>query len=65
MQAWQFTSMQALSRGEKIHGVAIAELKESGYIFLEQATETWMPTPEALEEFKVMARELEAGKVKP
>jgi hypothetical protein len=63
MQAWQFSAMQALSRNEKVHGVALAELKESGYIFLEQNSETWLPTPEALEEFKAMARELETGKV--
>lgn len=61
MKAWQFEALKALSRGEKIHGVLVAELKEEGLIFLEGQTECWLPTPEANEAFKVMLEELKAG----
>lgn len=63
MKAWQFAAMQAISRGEKVHGVLLAELKDDGFIFLSQHTETWLPTPGANEEFKQMAIELAEGKV--
>lgn len=64
MQAWMFETMKDLRDGKKVSGEKILGLKELGYIWLEQGTETWMPTPEANEEFKQMAQALESMKVK-
>ena len=63
MQAWQFAMMQTIAAGKKVPGEALLELKQDGLIFLEQSTETWMPTPEANDEFKRMAWELQNGRV--
>jgi len=54
MEAWQFKAMQTLAKGEKVHGVILVELKEAGLIFLQQSTESWLPTPEANQAFKEM-----------
>jgi hypothetical protein len=56
MQAWQFDALKQLANGQKVHGVILADLHDEGLIRLEQSTETWLPTPEANEEFKAMAR---------
>lgn len=63
MQAWMFEAMQDLRDGKKVSGQKLLGLKELGYIWLEPGTESWMPTPEANEEFKMMAKELQNGKM--
>ena len=63
MKAWQFDMLKTIAKGVKVPGEALLELKQDGLIFLDQESETWMPTPEANDEFKRMAWELQSGKV--